>query len=55
MKSVMRGIEDTEVNTVNIDDVGAFSTTLSATNIFQGGKNILLEAIRDNIHMIQSP
>ena len=46
----MREIEGAEVC-----NVGAFSTALSATNIFRGRRNIYLEAIRDNIHMGQSP
>ena len=52
VKNIMREIEGAEVY---IDDVGAFSTALSATNIFQGGRHIYLEVIRDNIHMGQSP
>ena len=52
VKNTMREIEGAEVH---VDDVGAFSTALSVTNIFRGRRNIYLEVIRDNIHMGQSP
>ena len=48
----MREIEGAEVY---VNDVGAFSTALSAKNIFLGRINICLEVTRDNIHMGQSP
>ena len=50
VKNTMHEIESAEVC-----NVGAFSTALSVTNIFRGRRNIYLEAIRDNIHMGQSP
>ena len=40
-----------EIESAEVCNVGAFSTALSATNIFRGRRNIYLEAIRDNIHM----